>query len=96
MGLLALASVTSHKELAPMMHTCTQRDGSGDAHRGGSGRGVGGVVVVLVLHIYPLYCVAMLRCSVVLYVILLVCKSVYAKQWRQPAAVVDGAAGACQ
>ena len=45
-GQLALASVTSHKELAQVMHTSTQRDGSGDAGRGADGGVVVGIRVM--------------------------------------------------
>ena len=88
MGLLALASGTAHKEVAPVMHTCTQGDGSGDAHLQQIHKSL--------VNIFSITCVAMLRCSLVLYVVLRVCTSAYTKQWRQPVAVVDGAAGAGQ
>ena len=74
MGLLALASCTAHKELAPALHTRTLGDGSGDAHLQQTHKNS--------LNIHPLSCVAMLRCSRVLYVVLLVCTSSETKQWR--------------
>ena len=57
MGLLALASGTVHKELAPAMRICT-RHGSGDARLEQIHKSL--------VNMFSITCVAMLRCSLVM------------------------------